>query len=289
MIGPLDALVDVEVGSTGERMRGKRHRVMQGRTDLERAYLGWMRAEGMSVETMRQRIYLLRAFHDPLAVTAVDVVELLNGRDLSAHSHAAYVSVLKTVYADFVRMGLLQSSPLDRLRVPRTPRRRPRPLTTDQMRALEGLQDTHPREWAFTVLGAYAGLRAGEVGSLPGTALQYRNGGPVLAVVGKGGLVADIPAHPLVVDVVRPYAGRSEPIWDMWPQSINRAWRAAAATVGVDGVVFHQLRHTFATRLTRAGVDLLVIAEVCRHSSVATTQRYAAVADEAPFAAVAGL
>jgi site-specific recombinase XerD len=36
-------------------------------------------------------------------------------------------------------------------------------------------------------------------------------------------------------------------------------------------------------------VDLLVIAQVCRHSSVATTQRYAAVADEAPFQAVSGL
>jgi integrase len=98
-----------------------------------------------------------------------------------------------------------------------------------------------------------------------------------------------VPAHQRVVDVLKPYEGQATPIWDMWPQSVNRAWQRAAATVGVEGVVFHQLRHSFATRLTRAGVDLLVIAQVCRHSSVATTQRYAAVADEAPFQAVSGL
>lgn len=263
--------------------------MFQGETPLERRYIEHMTAEGMSAETMRQRIYLLRGLRDPAAATPQDVVDFINARELSAHSKAAYVSVLRTVYADLVRIGLAQTNPLDKLKTPRTPRRRPRPLNSGQLEALEGLEDTHPREYAFTILGAYAGLRAGEVGSLPGTALQYRTGGPVLRVTGKGGLAADIPAHPKVVAVLEGYSSVTSPIWDMWPQSVNRAWQRAAASVGVEGVVFHQLRHTFATRLTRAGVDLLVIAEVCRHASVATTQRYAAVADEEPFRAVAGL
>lgn len=270
-------------------MQSKRHQPPAPLDDLEARYLAYMQAEAMRVDTMRQRIYLLRSLPNPLTATAEDIVAMINARELSQHSKAAYISVLKTVYADLVRIGALAVNPMDRLKTPRTPRRRPRPLTTDQLEALMGLADDHPREYAFTVLGAFAGLRSGEVGNLPGTALRYANGGPVLHLQGKGGLVAQVPAHQRVVDVLRPYEGLSKPIWDMWPQSVNRAWRRAAASVGVTNVVFHQLRHTFATRLTRAGVDLLVIAEVCRHSSVATTQRYAAVADEAPFAAVAGL
>lgn len=274
----------------GEQVRtSKRHRVMDPANDLEASFIAAMTAEGLSTDTQRQRIYLLRAIGDPRTVTTADVVALINGRELSVHSRAAYVSVLKAMYADMLRWGMVDANPMDRIKVPRTPRRHPRPLSGDQMAALEGLQGTHPREWAFHVLGAYAGLRAGEVGNLRGTALQFRTGGPVLSVTGKGGLTADIPAHPRVVEVLRPHAGQATPIWNMWPQSVNRAWQRAAASVGVEGVVFHQLRHTFATRLTRAGVDLLVIAEVCRHASVATTQRYAKVADEAPFAAVAGL
>lgn len=273
----------------GASVRGKRHRPPQPITDLEARYLDYMTAEAMRVDTIRQRIYLLRGLDDPLHATADDIINMINARELSQHSKAAYISVLKTVYADLVRIGALVHNPTDRLKTPRTPRRRPRPLSSDQINALLGLQDTHPREYAFTVLGAFAGLRAGEVGELPGTALAYANGGPVLRLQGKGGLVAEIPAHQRVVDVLTPHKGVSEPIWDMWPQSVNRAWQRAAKTVGVTDAVFHQLRHSFATRLTRAGVDLLVIAEVCRHSSVATTQRYAAVADEAPFQAVAGL
>ena len=75
----------------------------------------------------------------------------------------------------------------------------------------------------------------------------------------------------------------------MWPSSLDRAWKIAAESVGVHGRTFHQLRHSFATRLTRSGVPLLVIADLCRHASVATTQRYAKVADNAPFVAIHSL
>jgi integrase/recombinase XerD len=248
-----------------------------------------MTAEGMSPETVRQRLYLLRGLgKHPAEVTADDVIAVINSRDLSQHSRAAYITVYRTLFADLQRLGLVDGDPMVMIKTPRTARRRPRPLSDQQLAALESLP-RDSREYAWTVLGAYGGLRVGEVCSITGQALQWRSHGPVLRITGKGGLTADIPAHPKVIKVLEPFDGDPRAIWPMWPQSMNRAWQKAAASVGLHGVVFHQLRHTFATRLTRSGVDLLVIAEVCRHASVATTQRYAAVADDAPFAAVAGL
>jgi integrase len=248
-----------------------------------------MTAEGMSPETVRQRLYLLRGLgKHPAEVTADDVIAVINSRDLSQHSRAAYITVYRTLFADLQRLGLVDGDPMVMIKTPRTARRRPRPLSDQQLAALESLP-RDSREYAWTVLGAYGGLRVGEVCSITGQALQWRSHGPVLRITGKGGLTADIPAHPKVIKVLEPFDGDPRAIWPMWPQSMNRAWQKAAGSVGLHGVVFHQLRHTFATRLTRSGVDLLVIAEVCRHASVATTQRYAAVADDAPFAAVAGL
>lgn len=257
--------------------------------ELEDHYIRYAQAEGMSVETMRQRIYLLRGLDKPATeVTGDDIVQMLNERGLSASSRAKYVTVLRAMYADLIRLGLAKEDPLARIKTPRTPRRSPRPLTAEQLAALETLPKDS-REYAFTILGAYAGLRAGEVAKIRGTWLTYGPSGAVLRVEGKGGVVADVPAHPKVIEVLQPYAHLSDPIWPMWTQSINRAWQVGAAKVGVTGVTFHQLRHSFATRLTRAGVDLLVIANVCRHASVATTQKYAKVADDAPFEAVVGL
>lgn len=267
----------------------KRHHLPAAGNDLESTYLSYLAAEGMSAETVRQRIYLLRGIEvHPAKATSEDVVAFLNSRQLSQHSKAAYLTVLRSVFADLQRIGLVDHDPTVRLKTPRTPRRSPRPISAEQLAALETLPKASDA-YAWTILGAYAGLRVGEVCSLTGDALQQRSSGLVLAVTGKGGLVADIPAHPKVVEVMRPYDGLQRPIWPMWPQSMNRRWQREAATVGVEGVVFHQLRHSFATRLTRAGVDLLVIADLCRHASVATTQRYAKVADDAPFAAVVGL
>ena len=44
---------------------------------------------------------------------------------------------------------------------------------------------------------------------------------------------------------------------------------------GVKNFRWHDLRHTFATRLAQAGVDLFKISKLLGHEDISTTQRYA--------------
>lgn len=44
---------------------------------------------------------------------------------------------------------------------------------------------------------------------------------------------------------------------------------------GLTGITWHTLRHTFASRLTRSGVDLVTVKELLGHSTITTTMRYA--------------
>jgi len=55
---------------------------------------------------------------------------------------------------------------------------------------------------------------------------------------------------------------------------IKTAFNAAKRRAGIKGLRFHDLRHTFATRLIEYGVDLITVKELLGHHSVVITQRY---------------
>ena len=52
-------------------------------------------------------------------------------------------------------------------------------------------------------------------------------------------------------------------------------WRAALRKAGVENFRWHDLRHTFGSRLAQAGVPITVIKELMGHSTVTVTMRYA--------------
>jgi len=54
----------------------------------------------------------------------------------------------------------------------------------------------------------------------------------------------------------------------------RRAFEAACRRAGITGLTFHDLRHTFASRLVRKGADLITVKDLLGHSSVRTTERY---------------
>ena len=56
---------------------------------------------------------------------------------------------------------------------------------------------------------------------------------------------------------------------------LKTAFPKAVKEAGIDDFCFHDLRHTFATRLAQRGVDLYKICKLLGHKDIATTQRYA--------------
>ncbi|MDH4220866.1 MAG: site-specific integrase [Candidatus Aminicenantes bacterium] len=54
----------------------------------------------------------------------------------------------------------------------------------------------------------------------------------------------------------------------------RRSFENACRRAKIGGFTFHDLRHTFASRLVRAGVDLITVKDLLGHFSVRTTERY---------------
>ena len=76
------------------------------------------------------------------------------------------------------------------------------------------------------------------------------------------------------------YEGRS-PVHDY-----RRWFDAALKLAGIDNYSWHCNRHTFASRLVMAGVDIRTVAELMGHSTIQMTMRYAHLAPQHNRAAV---
>lgn len=68
--------------------------------------------------------------------------------------------------------------------------------------------------------------------------------------------------------------------------NINRSWRGVAKDATLVDFKFHDLRHSFASKLVQQGVDLYTVKELLGHSEIAMTERYSHLAPDNLRAAV---
>ena len=141
-------------------------------------------------------------------------------------------------------------------------------LTRAQVRSLSGAMPSKEGSAAVLLL-AYTGLRAGELLALTSTDISR---GSVTVRQSKSGRARTIP-------ISRPVRGLlSELPLELSYQQLQWQFRAARKAVGMDHVHIHDLRHSCASWLINAGVDLYTVGKILGHSTPTTTARYAHLA-----------
>jgi integrase/recombinase XerC len=218
-----------------------------------RSHIARLHAQGYATRSIQRALSCLRAFLDYLAQ---------RGR-----------------VADNVARGI---------RAPKSRRRLPQTLDTDQAARLldapPGSRDTL-RDQAMVELLYGSGLRLSELVGLDVGDADL--GAGFVRVLGKGRKQREVPMGRKCIDALRAWLAARGPCSHRDPLFVGRgAARISPRTVqyrlkrlgierlGSDAVHPHLLRHSFASHLLESSGDLRAIQEMLGHTDIATTQIY---------------
>jgi integrase/recombinase XerC len=212
-----------------------------------------------------------------------------------ASTRARSVAGVRNFFRWLDRSGEMHNNAIELLKLPKTPRRLPRPVTEVEAQDIVALaKNVSGESWIglrdealFTLLYG-AGLRIGEALSLTHADLASKDR---ITVTGKGNKQRRVPVLPIVREALEkylaacPYAPKPKtPIFiGARGEKLNAAvaqrhLRTLRRQLNLpDSVTPHALRHSFATHLLASGADLRSLQELLGHSSLSTTQLYTQV------------
>lgn len=189
------------------------------------------------------------------------------------------------------RAGLIHRHPMHGWRRPRREERDYHVITPAEERAILAAAVPAFRPWIR--LGLVTGLRKGELRLLERSALRLDHR-EIRVRQSKTGRWKRVPVSPRTLRWLRPLAtgagyvlpdGHGQPRPGWW---VNQEWTRALKTAALAGIRFHDLRHTFATRLMEASRgNIPVVGECLGHRPpYKMTMRYLHALEETKRAAI---
>jgi len=187
------------------------------------------------------------------------------------------ITFLKTLFNKAVEWGRIESSPVEKVKKFREPNFKERILNASEMVKLLDVSNSHLKPILIVALNT--AMRRGEILSLKweNVNLSKRH---IHIEDSKSGKSRDIPMNNAVVEALSVIAQYNKyvfhnPVTRGPLKSIRSSFKTARRNAEIKGLRFHDLRHTAATRMIEAGVDLVTVSKILGHSTIQMTMRYA--------------
>lgn len=160
----------------------------------------------------------------------------------------------------------------------RVPHHKPTYIEPDIIAKILELSKESPKDHLILRLMTDAGLRREEA-----TKLRIRHvGAKALRLRGKEDKDRTVPLTKALAEALEPFCRGKSPndlVLGVGEGVIYRVVKRYAKLAGKPELKPHDLRHSFATRLLEAGVNIREVQELLGHASVATTQVYTGVTE----------
>lgn len=217
----------------------------------------------------------------------------LVGRYYAKSTQAQAISVIKSYYKYLLRNQLITDNPASGLIYPKKDLRLPKVLYESELFALFDSIDTSKkfgkRNLAIMTVLYSTGMRISEVENL--SIYDFTKFDKTITVIGKGNKERIVPINKFTFEVVREYIEleRSTLCDDrsctfLWINNKGGKLTARGIRYITNQIVDysallikvspHTLRHSFASHLLNAGMDIRMVQELLGHESLSTTEVY---------------
>lgn len=194
------------------------------------------------------------------------------------------LAVLSGLFREATKHELVHRNPVRLVRKPRVDNKIVRYLDRNEERRLLAAA-SEPLRSAILV-AIHSGLRHGEQIQLPWSDVWFEER---LLVVRNTKSKRDriVPMSRTLHETLRrlprrlpdsPYVFTNPETGTKYDRFNNTSWRKTLKRAGIQNFRWHDLRHSFGSRLAQAGVAIQVIAQLMGHSSLSVTMRYAHLA-----------
>lgn len=197
-----------------------------------------------------------------------------------------YLALLKKMFSLAIEEGYLETNPASRIKKSsEKDRLKERVLTEDEAARLKSA--SYPVLLSIISVALHTGMRLGEILSRRWTQVDLTK--MMLTVERtKSGKSRTIPLNAALHDeilMLKSQDGRSpfvfpNPKTGKPLTTVKTAFVAACRRSEIAGLRFHDLRHTFGSRLVEKGADIETARSLLGHANIAVTQRYVHSTDE---------
>lgn len=199
------------------------------------------------------------------------------------------LTLLSAILSLAIEQGHLETNPCRKVKKLRLNNRRHRYLTDDEeTRLLRACFGRRQHLAPLIRLALHTGMRRGELLKLTWRDVDLSRD-HLHVRDPKNGRDRTLPINPEArVTLMALSPGSAEDrLFDF--DKVDRAWQTACRIAEIEGLHFHDLRHTFATRLADAGADAFTIAALLGHTTIQMTSRYTHATDQGKVQALENL
>lgn len=269
----------------------------------ERMALKKVNLSPLSIRADKYRLPQLLKILGPLPVRSLtpqkieDALREIGERGIAGATLNRYRTLLSSIFTVAVRNGRMQANPIGKVTLRPEPSGRVRVLQDAEEKKLrKQIRADFPERVAEFDLALFTGTRKSEQFNLTwaGVDLEQRN----LLVMGKGSRGKGpkrrfVPINESAKKALMTLHRISNGSPFVCPRKkrdgqrdFSKWFEETVKRANIPDLTWHDLRHTFASRLVMSGVDLRTVQEILGHQSITTTMRYAHLSQEHRHSAV---